>query len=294
MIENRLFVLLFLLGFYGFSQTKGIVVDENNKPIPYVSIWVENETIGTTSDINGQFEIHVSDGNKMLFFSAVGFELQKNKVSEIQKVVMQSKEYQLDEMVIEQPIGKKKMEIGEAGFASTFHHSGKSPWVFAKFFPFKESYSKTKFIKDAIFFTKSSIKNASFKVRVFEVNEDGTPGEDLTVENIIVLVKSGREKTKVDLSSYNLVFPERGVFIGFEWLSIDENKYFLELEADNSVIVNKNLNFAPSLICNYSETNYSYSFRGGRWYKSTRNTKSFFPKSFNKILEPAINLTLTN
>jgi hypothetical protein len=37
-----------------YSQIKGIVLDESNKPIPYVNIW-ENENIGTTSEENGSF-----------------------------------------------------------------------------------------------------------------------------------------------------------------------------------------------------------------------------------------------
>jgi hypothetical protein len=37
-------------------------------------IWVENENIGTTSEENGSFSIHVEDQNKVLIFSALGFE----------------------------------------------------------------------------------------------------------------------------------------------------------------------------------------------------------------------------
>jgi hypothetical protein len=44
----------------------------SNKPIPYVNIWVENENIGTTSEENGSFSIHVEDQNKVLIFSALG------------------------------------------------------------------------------------------------------------------------------------------------------------------------------------------------------------------------------
>ena len=65
MQEKRLWLLLLLINFYVSAQTKGVVVDESGKPIPYVNIWVENENIGTTSEENGEFSINVSD-NKVL------------------------------------------------------------------------------------------------------------------------------------------------------------------------------------------------------------------------------------
>ena len=45
MKDKRLLLLFFLTTSSVFSQIKGIVVDENNSPIPYVNIWVEGENI---------------------------------------------------------------------------------------------------------------------------------------------------------------------------------------------------------------------------------------------------------
>jgi hypothetical protein len=56
-----------------YSQIKGIVLDESINPF-LMLIWVENENIGTTSEENGSFSIHVEDQNKVLIFSALGFE----------------------------------------------------------------------------------------------------------------------------------------------------------------------------------------------------------------------------
>lgn len=38
-----------------FSQIKGVVVDEKNQPIPYVSIWIEHENTGTSTEEDGSF-----------------------------------------------------------------------------------------------------------------------------------------------------------------------------------------------------------------------------------------------
>lgn len=42
MQEKKLWLVLLLMSFYVSAQTKGVVVDESGKPIPYVNIWVEN------------------------------------------------------------------------------------------------------------------------------------------------------------------------------------------------------------------------------------------------------------
>jgi hypothetical protein len=90
-----------------YSQFKGIVLDESNKPIPYVNIWVENENLGTTSEENGLFSINVEDQNKVLVFSALGFETKKVKVFKAEKVVLKQIAFQLSEVVI----NKSKKEI---------------------------------------------------------------------------------------------------------------------------------------------------------------------------------------
>ena len=58
MKEKRVLWLVLLMGFAVSAQVKGIVVDEYNKPISYVNIWVENENNSTTSEENGEFSIN--------------------------------------------------------------------------------------------------------------------------------------------------------------------------------------------------------------------------------------------
>ena len=68
-------LLLFLVSFSITAQIKGVVKDSiSGKPIPYVSIWIQNENIGITSEENGEFTISSTEKNKNLIFSALGFE----------------------------------------------------------------------------------------------------------------------------------------------------------------------------------------------------------------------------
>jgi hypothetical protein len=289
---RKLIGALIFLNFIVSAQVKGIVVDENSKPVSYVNIWVENENIGTTSEENGNFSITVADKNKYLIFSALGFETQKVKVSEADKVRMKGIAFQLDEVVISKSRSTVEIEIGGSKNINHSHLSGGAPWIYAKRFNYSNDFSKTPFIKNTIIFTKSEIKNATFKLRIFEVNKEGTPGLDLLNEDIIVIVKKGKRENKIDLTKYDLVIPKNGIFIAFEWMIIESNKYKFEYKERNSNKIKEMITFAPSVVCNPVELENTFEYRGGRWIQRKKIVSE--NKYKNKVTEPAINLTLTN
>lgn len=51
----------------------GKVTDENDDPLPGVSILVKNTTVGTVTDIDGNYRLNVSDDATALVFSSVGY-----------------------------------------------------------------------------------------------------------------------------------------------------------------------------------------------------------------------------
>lgn len=56
---------------------KGTVVDENNAPLPGVSVVIKGTTRGTTTDGKGVFQLSVPEGNAVtLTFSLVGYQMQ--------------------------------------------------------------------------------------------------------------------------------------------------------------------------------------------------------------------------
>ena len=64
-----------------FSQTiKGIVIDKNDKS-PLIGVNIFNQTIGTTSDFDGNFEIGANEGENILTFSYIGYKDFKKTVS---------------------------------------------------------------------------------------------------------------------------------------------------------------------------------------------------------------------
>lgn len=285
-------IILFLLISFSLSaQIKGVVVDENNIPIPYVNIWIENENIGSTSEDDGSFKIDLKDENKNLVFSAIGYKKEVTKFKE--KIVLEKQIYKLEDVVIQTSKQTKEIEIGDS---KKIHHtqlSGDKPWIYGKLFSYEANYSETSFLKSIIFFTNSRKEEAKIKIRIYEV-KDSIPTDDILYEDLIVTVKKGMRKNKIDVSKYKIMFPKNGLIVGLEWLIIDYNKYYFDYKDGKS---EKSLvNYAPDLVINYSDIENSYRFSGGKWKKNKLiffKTKNKNPWD-NKVMVPAINLVLTN
>jgi len=283
---KHLFLFLFSLPL--FAQIQGKVIDASGNPVPYVNIWVENENIGGTSETDGTFKIQAAS-DKIVFFSALGFETLKSKIPEEGKIVLQQLAYHLDEVVISKPKKTIKMEIGDAKkerFLSEWAHY---PYVYAKFFPYQSNYDETKFIKEISVFTYSQIEGASFKLRIYSVAENGFPKEDLIHESIIVKVKKGKKKTCVDLSSYHLILPKEGVFIGFEQLIIEENKYEYVYKDRKTNKKIRTHYYEPTIGNNFFTSELGYTFGMNRWIKQLKIHQDGI-----QAICPSINLTLTN
>ena len=285
-------LLSIFLTFSLSAQIKGVVKDSiSGQPIPYVNIWVENETIGTTSEENGSFSLDIKE-EKVLVFSALGYEIKKGS-SKKEIIFLSPKVFELNEVVIERPKFQKEIEIGEKLQKKAIRISSTIGNLKALYFPFYESYDESRFIKKIKVFTQSQIANAKFKLRVLSVNSKGFPGADLIEEEIIVTVKKGRNENVINCEKYNLVFPNNGVFIVFETLFLDSNKSY----TTNTNQKTKAIIYEPGLSYNFVDDQNSFVFTATGWYKFPRQPraeKGYFKIYNNKVLEPAINLILTN
>ena len=58
--------MLLLMSFCVSAQVKGVVKDSiSGKPIPYATIFIENENTGTTTEIDGSFTLDVKEEKKI-------------------------------------------------------------------------------------------------------------------------------------------------------------------------------------------------------------------------------------
>ena len=283
--------MVLLISFVVSAKVKGIVVDEFNKPISYVNIWVENENNSTTSEEKGEFIINCLP-NKLLVFSALGYEKKIIMASETQKVILKINAFELNEVIIAKKFETRQIEIGKVK-NERYQAFDNGPRIDAKFFPYLAKYKKTKYIKQVTIFTDSQLESTSFKIHFFTVNPDGSPGEELQKKDFLVSVKKGVKKTFFNVTDLNLRMPKTGIFVGFEKLIIEKNKLEKEIIDSNTKQITIQKLYFPSMLYNYVEREFVYTFSGGKWNKQTK-ADSNNPTLKIRAYEPAINLILTN
>lgn len=291
--DTGLFIVFFLMGFLGFSQTKGIVKDSiTGQPIAYVSVWVENENIGTTAEENGEFTINTNDPKKNLVFSVLGYERKVVKVSEAKLVSLSPSALELGEVVITNKKEKRQLEIGKT--KSVIQEAfDNGPRMDAKFFPYQKEYKKTKWIQKVTILTDSKVEDATIKLHLYEVDENGFPGEELLSKDYIVTLQKGIFKHKVDISEFNIQMPENGIFVAFEKLIIEKNKLEKTITDYNSNTTKKQITYSPLVLYNSVEREYLFSYSGGKWIKLTKEELNPYSTT-RSVYEPNINLILTD
>ena len=130
-------------------------------------------------------------------FSVLGYETKTAVSSNISEVLLIQKTVQIPEVVIATPSRLKQIEIGGVKKEFYLPEPQNIPWLFARKFNLDKENLDIKYIKELIYFTKSEVENGIFRARVFEVNEDGMPSEDLIQDEIIVKVKKGKHKKTI-------------------------------------------------------------------------------------------------
>ena len=268
------------------AQFKGIVVDENDNPIPYVNIWIEGSTIGTSSEENGTFIIHANNENSNLIFNYLGYEKKIILAKDCQKVVLKELAIELNEVFITKRLETKRKEIG-TNKNSIFEAFTNAPKVDCKFFPYLPEYKKTPYIKYVSLFTDSKIEDASIKIYFYTVGKDGLPGENLLEKEKIVYLKKGIFNKKFDVSEYHLVFPKTGIFVVIEKLMIEKNRLEKTTIDKNSNLPKTERLYFPFLLYNNVDRKDKFTFFGGKWIKEESQEKI-------SLYEPAINIVLTN
>src|SRR5690606_8228823 len=102
-MKQVLFSMLLLLSCaYSYSQNiSGKVTDEQQTPLPGVSIVVQGTQNGTTTDFDGNYNIQAQSG-AVLVFTYLGMKTQRKTVgsSSVLNLTMQEDAQSLDEVVV--------------------------------------------------------------------------------------------------------------------------------------------------------------------------------------------------
>ena len=309
-MRKFLVLTLLLVSNIGYSQLHSVVTDsETKESIPYVNIWVENENVGTTSDEDGSFELDV-DSTRVIVFSAIGYETKHISSDSIQSTLeLKQMITELGEVVVRPEKVEKKRDqqlvIGEfkKSKVNSYLVCHGKPWIWARYFEYKEEYEETNFLLKIKLLTQSDIKDSKFNVRLFARNAVGEPEGYIYDGNIVGVAKKGKKVTTVDLSGLNIEFPKEGFFIAVEWLIIEDNKHEYQFTMEGSKKKHYDISYEPSFgtvpaITNESSWCYSKGKWRKAWFKNNSKHKAYDHKSLRHYRDKyqllAMELFLTN
>ncbi|MGM9740705.1 MAG: SusC/RagA family TonB-linked outer membrane protein [Candidatus Cryptobacteroides sp.] len=86
----------------GVKNISGTVKDDSGEPLVGVSVFVENTTVGVSTDLDGSYSINVNENAKTLIFSCIGFNTQKIAITDksVINIVLQAETKLIDEVVV--------------------------------------------------------------------------------------------------------------------------------------------------------------------------------------------------
>ena len=110
---KRFYVFLVCLcllpaGLLAQMRVTGTVVDENGEGAIGANVVVEGTTVGTVTDFDGQFELNVPEGKKMLVISYLGYKTVTVAAKPTMKVKLESESQQIQEVVVQGMVKQDK------------------------------------------------------------------------------------------------------------------------------------------------------------------------------------------
>ena len=169
------------------------------------------------------------------------------------------------------------------------------PRMYGRFIPFAENISKTRYIKEIRFLTRSKIPTTIFNVRLLTLNKEGEPIEYYSEQNIIGQCKKGMNITAVDVKNLNIKFPESGLLVGVEWLVIERNKFVMEYREVEKNQKTKRTEYSPWFGGDYEIINNSWmKSTNPKWNKQMAYINDIPKGSKGKYHTLAVELLLTD
>jgi hypothetical protein len=227
MYKYVLYIFLSLTNVILIAQdASGYVLSEDDNGISFVSIYLKNKNIGIVSDINGRYQLStdiLSETSDTLIFSSIGYETQKIPVSLFNKkisngnpnIVLKTNYILLSEIEIT-PNARKQKEYGMFGFRSSNFTLTGSPST--RIMVFVENTDKVSRIIQTVNIRIQKNNDETKKLRVFFYQKTTNGFQNINVDEDIFITDFSRSKIRLDVSKYNISFPEKGIYVGVEWI----------------------------------------------------------------------------
>lgn len=295
-------ILLFLSSLLANAQIKGVVKDSlTGEPIQFVNIYASNNKV-FNSDSKGNFVLEENIKGKAIF-QLFGYQSKSCELSDNMEIKLIPIENQIKEVIIKREKQKieKEIDIFES-YGFRYHNNNHGCAILLK----RDSLNKNcNFLKKIKFHTDSNIDKAKLKISFLNNSKFHSIEQNEIVHDTIIEVKKGARSNLLDLSNTNIQIPDEGLFICFENLLIEENKYFFETTGrmpNGEKKTFKSMSYEPEISLVPSNQFTVYYRRFSTWEKAKKviieNPNSYemllMKKYHEKILTPSVKITLTN
>jgi hypothetical protein len=288
---------------FGQLTISSRIIEETTKsPVPFANIWIMNANIGTTSNENGFFSLKVDSPNIniSMVISSIGYKDTIMQIRKIQSEIrLKQKVYQLSEITI---YPKKRNELIINDLSKAKLNGGimndTTPQIIGRYFRYEQKNSSYRYIKSLTIYSRDTHKG-KFNLRLYSFDTINViPIKELVHQNIIVETRlslfAKPKPVEIDLSKYNIIFPETGILIGVEWLIISENRYKVTQSYTDSKKKKERIFYAPNLGATIDKEGYMYQYNKGVWWKPIKNKKIPGYEWSECYFNPAISLKLTD
>src|SRR6188768_3947695 len=193
------------------------VVDDHNTPLPYSSV-IWNKDLGLVTDSSGNVVVPDVSLIDSLVIQSLGYEQKIFYRSEIPTtgdlvVKLKPRIIELSEVVVwkASDYAEFGVTVKKEGFIFFKQTTCTNFQISVKISGYK---SPAKLDNVSVFISGSSEVDLPFRIRIYEMQQDGLPGQDLLNENIIVTnYRKGKWNT-IDLSAYSFgKLPDSGFFV---------------------------------------------------------------------------------
>lgn len=223
---------------------KGIIKDKiSKKPLPYTNIGIAQTAIGTISDPNGRFELHISAADTLsveavvqcsyLAYQDVFLDLKNMILKDEIEVLLSPSPVKLNQIEVvasklyPKIVGSKKVATRRSvNFAINKKVNQNLGAAIGKKIAAK---SKTLYLDQLNFYIqKNNFDTIRFRIFIYKI-ENERPTELLNEQDIIVEIQDQRKGwITIDLRSFGLIY-QQDVMVSLEWIYHSEKGNALRL-----------------------------------------------------------------
>lgn len=230
----KLICLFFVFPTLAFSQAtiKGLIVNKRTgDKIPYATVGLAIENIGTNALEDGSFELILSTPkpNDTLLFSSAGFETFKlliinEHLSNI-RIELSPIEINLPEVVIKNKQATQSVTLNDfTNCGNHFAGSNGFQTQLGQHFRTSEVNSMLTEIKICRLAGVFNPEKTIFRIRIYDMDTSTmAPSIDLCKE--IIETKTSSRLVRINLSKYKIYIPCKDFFVAIEWLKISINEH---------------------------------------------------------------------